>query len=275
MSRLRLACQEQLLPGTTLQAKWETAQVYGFDAIELRGKADGVFAARLGELEVARADGVAMSSVCVDMSHFLGAFDAALRRDALDQMRQQLTTIAAIGGALAVTPASYGMFSRRLPPFEPPRSAEEDRRVLVDGFGELAEHAQAHGVLICLEPLNRYEDHMVNTLAQAVDICVAVGSPAMGVCADIYHMNIEEADVAEALVAAGDWLRHVQVSDSNRLEPGAGHVDWAAALAALRQRGFDAPLAYECRLSGVTDVVLPRSTAFMRERAASGTHRAT
>ena len=66
----------------------------------------------------------------------------------------------------------------------------------MDGFGELAEHARAEGVRICLEPLNRYEDHMINTLGQAVEICEAVGSPAMGVCADTYHMNIEEVDLA-------------------------------------------------------------------------------
>ena len=267
MSRLSLACQEQLLPGETLQVKWESALALGFEAIELRGKGGGAFAARLPELQAARSDGVIMTSVCVDMLHFLGAFEAELRRDALVQLTQQLSTIAAVGGALAVTPASYGMFSRRLPPFEPPRSAADDREVLVDGFGALAEVAAAEGVVICLEPLNRYEDHMVNTLAQAVEICVAVGSPAMGVCADTYHMNIEEVEVAESPLAAGDWLRHVQVSDSNRLEPGAGHLDWVAILGALRSRGFDAPLAYECRLSGPAESVLGRSTAFLHSAA--------
>ena len=68
-------------------------------------------------------------------------------------------------------PASYGMFSRRLPPFEPPRSPEEDR----DGAARrrsptLGEHAAREGVALVLEPLNRYEDHMVNTLEQAVEL---------------------------------------------------------------------------------------------------------
>ena len=267
MTRLRLACQEQLIPDGSLQEKWDWAVSAGFDAIELRGKGSGAFAARLPELMQARDDGVIMSSVCVDMLHFLGSFDDDLRRDAIVQMKEQLTTIAAIGGTLAVTPASYGMFSRRLPPFEPPRTAEEDRRVLVDGFGELAEHAETEGVLICLEPLNRYEDHMINTLAQAVEICEAVGSEAMGVCADTYHMNIEETDLAASIMSSGSWLRHVQVSDSNRLEPGAGHLDWSALLGALVAAGFRAPLAYECRLSGDPRAVLPWSAAFLRRLA--------
>ena len=263
-ARLRLACQEQLLPGGSLQEKWDAALAAGFDAIELRGKGSGSFASRLPELTQARADGVIMTSVCVDMLHFIGAFDADLRRDAITQMKDQLTIIAAVGGAVAVTPASYGMFSQRLPPFEPPRSPDEDRRVLVDGFGELAEHAQAEGVQICLEPLNRYEDHMINTLGQAVEICAAVGSSAIGVCADTYHMNIEETDLAASILATGSWLQHVQVSDSNRLEPGAGHLDWSSVLGALRALGFRAPLAYECRLSDRADEVLPRSVDFLR-----------
>ncbi|MBA2477531.1 MAG: sugar phosphate isomerase/epimerase [Sporichthyaceae bacterium] len=253
-----------MLPGLGLQERWEAALAAGFDAIELRGKGSGAFLARLPELSRARADGVIMTSVCVDMLHFVGDFDADRRRDALDQMCQQLSVMAEIGGIVAMTPASYGMFSRRLPPFEPPRPPEDDRQVLVDGFGELAEHARDEGVVICLEPLNRYEDHMINTLGQAVEICQAVGSPAMGVCADTYHMNIEETDLAESLLAVGAWLRHIQVSHSNRLEPGTGHIDWLAVLAALAAAGFAAPLAYECRLSGDAVEVLPRSTAFLR-----------
>jgi sugar phosphate isomerase/epimerase len=264
---LRLACQEQLLPGDTLEAKWETAQALGFGSIELRGRGDGAFAARLGELQRAAAAGVPMTSVCVDMRHFLGDFDADRRRDAIAQLRQQLTTIAAVGGRLAMTPASYGMFSTRLPPFESPRSAADDTAVLVDGFGTLAEHAQREGVLIVLEPLNRYEDHMINTLAQATVLCETVASPALRICADTYHMNIEEADLAASLLAAAPYLAHVQVSDSNRLEPGAGHFDWAVVLATLEAIGYEHELAYECRLSGPPEQVLGRSTSFLRRMA--------
>jgi sugar phosphate isomerase/epimerase len=263
---LRLACQEQLLPGDTLQQKWETAQQLGFQAIELRGRGDGHFAARLPELRRAVADGVPIPTVCVDMTYFVGDFDAERRRDAQAQLRSQLSTVAAIGGRLVMTPASYGMFSRRLPPFDPPRSEEEDQAVLVEAFAGLAGHAEAEGVVIGLEPLNRYEDHMVNTLAQAVALCTEVGSPGLGVVADSYHMNIEEADPPASLRAAREHLVHVQVSDSNRLEPGAGHLDWAGWLAALDEIGFGHELTYECRLSGPPEEALAASTAYLRAR---------
>ena len=70
-------------------------------------------------------------------------------------------------------------------------------------------------------------------------------------------MNIEEADPLAALVAAGPWIRHIQLSDSNRLEPGAGHIDWTALLDAIWSIGYAEELAYECRLSGPVDEVLP------------------
>lgn len=247
---MKLACQEQLLPGATLQEKWDFAVAAGYEAIELRGKGDLSFRARLPELRAARADGVVMPTVCVDMLHFFGAFDPDQRADAITQLKSQLSVIAEVGGLGAQTPASYGMFSRRLPPFDPPRSEAEDRAVLLDGLRQLGEHAAREGVELFLEPLNRYEDHMVNRLDQAAGLIREVGLHSVRIGIDSYHMNIEEADPAGAVLAAAPVIGHVQVSDSNRLQPGAGHLDWAAILGALDAIGYDRYLAVECRLSG-------------------------
>ncbi|MEV8314641.1 sugar phosphate isomerase/epimerase family protein [Streptomyces sp. NPDC059900] len=246
----KTAAQEQLLPGDTLQQKWEFAQAAGYDAIELRAKGDLHFASRLPELKQALADGVVMPTVCVEMLHFFGAFDPDLRRDAIEQMKSQLTVIAEIGGRGAQTPASYGMFSSRLPPFEAPRSADEDREVLLSGLTELGEHARKQGVQLYLEPLNRYEDHMVNRLEQAADLLSAVGLDSVKIGIDSYHMNIEEADPAASILKYADYIGHAQVSDSNRFQPGAGHLDWQAWLSALHAISYDGYLAAECRLTG-------------------------
>lgn len=264
MSRLRLSCQEQLLPGQRLEEKFEFAVAAGFDGIELRGRGQYALAERLPLLRAALRAGVVLPTVCVEMSHFVGAFDPELRRDAVDQLKSQLTVAAELGGIGVMTPAAWGMFSRRLPPFEPPRDQREDRAVLVDSFGELAEHAAAAGVLILLEPLNRYEDHMVNRLEQAVELCRAVGVASMRVAGDFYHMNIEEDDISASLTAAAPYLAHLQASDSNRLQPGAGHLDWRSALATLDTDGYQGWIAYECRLRGTAEQALPASVAFLR-----------
>lgn len=260
----RITVQEQHLPGESLEEKFAWAQQAGFDGIELRGKGDLGLAARLPELRRAAAAGVVMPTVCPEMAHFIGSFDADLRADAIRNMKSQLSVMAEIGGRGVMSPASWGMFSLRLPPFVPPRPAAEDRRVLLEALHELGRHAEREGVEFYLEPLNRYEDHMVNRLAEAAELCAASGSRAVRVVADTYHMNIEEADPAAALRDIAGRLGHVQVSDSNRLEPGAGHVDWGAHFRALAEIGYTGDLAVECRLSGPPTEVLPAAAAALR-----------
>jgi sugar phosphate isomerase/epimerase len=89
----------------------------------------------------------------------------------------------------------------------------------------------------------------------------------LGIAADTYHMNIEEADPLKALVEAGEWISNVQLSDSNRLEPGAGHLEWTSILDALWAIGYEQELAFECRLSGEVDEVLPVAVRRIRQAA--------
>ena len=261
---MKLSCQEHLIPGESLVQKWEHLQSWGYDAIELHGHGDFVFRARLDELQAARRAGVAMPTVCVIMDHFIGDFDAGKRRDAIENMKSLLSVMSEIGGEGAITPASYGMFSRRLPPYEPPRTEAEDRAVLVEGLTELGEHAGREGVRVYLEPLNRYEDHMVNSLAQAVELGDEVGLDSVKVMGDLFHMNLEEDDPPASIRAAGGHLRHVHLADSNRAHPGTGHVDFAGALAALRDIGFDGYMALECGLRGDASKVLPEVARYLR-----------
>src|SRR5215211_4751452 len=167
---MKLSCQEQLLPGASLEEKWEFASAAGFGGIELRARGDGRFAARLPELRAAARAGVVMATVCPDTDHFIGDFDAELRRDAIAQLRSQLSVIAELGGEGVLTPASWGMFSLRLPPFSPPRTPAQDREVLLEALVPLAEHAAREGVWLALEALNRYEDYMLNRLDQVADL---------------------------------------------------------------------------------------------------------
>jgi sugar phosphate isomerase/epimerase len=252
----RLGVQDRSLVGRTLPEKWRYATALGFDGIELRGGGD--LADRLDEVRDARKAGVVMPSVCATPDHFIGDFDAGKRRDAVRIMKTLLTVIVEAGGFGAITPASFGMFSTRMSRREPPRSPAEDREVLLDALAELGEHAREVGGVVLLEPLNRYEDYMVNTLADGASLVRELGLPTVRLSADTFHMNIEEADPAAALREHADLLGHVQVADSNRLEPGAGHYDWAGTLAALDEIRYDGWLVVECRhLSGPPRVALP------------------
>ena len=262
---MRLACQEQLIPGDSLAEKWSFISAAGFDGIELLGHGDLAFERRLPELRAAQEAGVVLSSVCVAMDHFVGDFDAARRRDAIENMRSLLSVIGEVGGVGAVTPAAFALWSDALPPWEPPpRSREEDRALLVDALTELGQHAEAQHVEVFLEPLNRYEDHMINRLEQASEICDEVGSGAVKVMADTFHMSIEEDDLAAAVRSCGRRIGHVQLGDSGRKQPGVGHLDWASLMAALRDIGFDGWLAMECGIRGEPREALPKVAELLR-----------
>ncbi|QAY72387.1 sugar phosphate isomerase/epimerase [Agromyces protaetiae] len=258
---LRLAAQEHLLDGDTLVEKYEFARSVGFDGVELLGRGDGEFARRADEIAEARRAGVVLVGATVVMDHFIADWSDDLRRDAREQLKLMLTGVAAAGGVGVVTPNAFGQFSRHLPPFTPPRPDDESRAILVEAVAELGDHAASEGVSILLEPLNRFEDFMVNRLADAVSIIEEAGSAGAGVCADTFHMSIEESDVGAAIRAAGAHIRHVQLGDSNRLEPGAGHYDWAETIEALADIGYDGWVTMECGLSGPPAEVLPKVSA--------------
>jgi sugar phosphate isomerase/epimerase len=259
---VKLSCQEHLLPGDSIIEKWEFAATAGFDGIELRGTRD--WRERLDYLGAARDRGAVFSSVCLIDDRFIGDLDPDRRREAVEHMKDLLSGIGELGGVGAITPAAFGQTSRALPPFKAPRTPDEDRRVLLEGLEELGEHAGNVGTLVLLEPLNRYEDHMLNRLDQGVELAAVSGSAAVRVMGDLFHMNIEEDDLGESIRRASDYLAHVHLADSNRAHPGAGHTDFAPAFGALREIGFDGYMAMECAVRGNARMELPRVTRRLR-----------
>jgi sugar phosphate isomerase/epimerase len=256
---VRIAVQENLVPGDGVLARAEAARALGFAGLELRDTGT----ARVAELRAAVDAGAWLPSSCPETDGFIADFDLDRRERAITRLLDQIDGLAAIGGRTLVTPAAWGMFSRRLPPFEPPRSEESDRELVVDALRRLGARAAERGVRVLLEPLNRYEDHMVNTLAQGAALCEASGSPGVGILADTYHMNIEEDDLCAALEAAAPWVGEVHLSDSGRGQPGTGHVPFDRVLATLERIGFDGVLAIECRLRGEPSDALRAAAAFL------------
>src|SRR5260221_1302515 len=109
---------------------------------------------------------------------------------------------------------------------------------LVDALNELGEHAKQYGVPLIYEPLNRYETNHCNTIEQGIALLGRLTTQNVTLLADLFHMNIEETGVAEALKAGGIHVGHVHFVDSNRRPPGCGHTDFAPIAAALREIQF-------------------------------------
>jgi D-psicose/D-tagatose/L-ribulose 3-epimerase len=111
----------------------------------------------------------------------------------------------------------------------------------------VATHAAACGVRLAVEPLNRYETSVVNTVDQGLAMLDDLPADAVGLALDTYHLNIEEQDPAAAVRRAGaaGRLAHVQVCANDRGAPGADHMDWPALRDALAAAGYAGPLCIE------------------------------
>lgn len=102
-----------------------------------------------------------------------------------------------------------------------------------------AKVAEDFGVALAIEPINRYETEIINTLAEAARMASEVNSESVKIMADTFHMNIEEVSVTEALQQFGRMLVHFHVADNNRLAPGKGHLDFASIISGLKEIGYD------------------------------------
>jgi len=140
-------------------------------------------------------------------------------------------------------------------------------RRLAAALRPVAEHAEASGVRLAIEPLNRYETSVLNTVAQALEVVEAVDSPACGLLLDTYHMNIEERDLGEAVRAAGSRLFHFHACANDRGAPGADHIDWPALAGALAAIGKGGAVSIES-FTGENQAIA-RAASIWRPLAAS------
>jgi D-psicose/D-tagatose/L-ribulose 3-epimerase len=125
----------------------------------------------------------------------------------------------------------------------PPSEAARDR--ITESYARLADRATGAGIRLGLEALNRYESNFVNTVGQAADIVRKVGSPALFVHADLFHMNMEEPHLPPAIADVADVLGYVHVAESNRGALGTGNTDWPLFFGALHNVGYDGPITFE------------------------------
>ncbi|WP_232824835.1 sugar phosphate isomerase/epimerase family protein [Primorskyibacter marinus] len=159
---------------------------------------------------------------------------------AVDFLTVALDKCAAIG-AEALSGVVYGGIGERSG--QPPTQAELDN--VADAMTRATRHAKSLGLLFGIEPVNRYETHLINTGWQAVEMIERIGADNIFVHLDTYHMNIEEKGIAQGIIDARDHLRYIHLSESDRGTPGAGTIAWDEIYSALRAIGFKGGLAME------------------------------
>jgi sugar phosphate isomerase/epimerase len=263
---VKLAIQSRLVPGASLKEKRDSALRYGFDGIELS------HFPMIEAAEEAVRDRVPVSAMCSGHRGWFIDPDPEQVRACLEDVKQLLELGAELGAPLIVVPI-YGR-TNNLPNCGTGRSPEEDERLWLAGLREATDHAERVGGTLVVEGINRFENSVSVTVADAVRWARAMSSANVRAMGDVFHMNIEESDMGAAVVEAGEMLAYVHLADSQRLEPGQGHLDFASVFAGLHRIGYDGWASMECNLSGDPELVLPAAVAFLRrhlERAESAT----
>jgi D-psicose/D-tagatose/L-ribulose 3-epimerase len=127
----------------------------------------------------------------------------------------------------------------------PPKEYKKQWRTVAGHLEDLCNYAEQRGKQICLEPLNRFETDFINTCDQALKMVKDVGSPALKIQLDTFHMNIEEKNQAQAVRKAGKLLAHLHACGCDRGTPGNDHIDWKGIAQALKDIGYEGDIVIE------------------------------
>lgn len=224
-----------------LEAGCRAAAEHGFDGVE-------IFPAGAGDVAAAsvrpllEAHGLGLAAVGTGAGfvrhglHLVHA-DEGLRARARAFVADIIDAAGQLG-APAIIGSMQGRSSGEVP-------RETAVAMLADALGDLGRRAAAHGQPLLYEPLNRYETDLFNRQAEAAAFLEGQGLDGVALLCDLFHMNIEEDDIAGGLVTAGPRVGHVHWADSNRRAMGFGHTDSGAIVAALRAIRYQGWLSAE------------------------------
>ncbi|MCW8132152.1 MAG: sugar phosphate isomerase/epimerase [Planctomycetota bacterium] len=261
---MKIALQLGLIPGTAVSEKVKWCKDHAVDGIEISAwnyKVDQIPQA-LKDFENTE---VPVVSICGNASFDFLDPDPKKRRASMDESKKYLELAGKLGAVGQIVPPIFG--PPRINDLSPLKDAVTlEKELLTELCKELGEHAAKHKTMFLLEPLNRYEQHLLRKQADGVEICKRCGHASVAVISDFFHMHIEETNTPQAIRDAGTYVRHVHLADNTRMEPGTGDIDFVAGFKALAEIGFDGYMAYECGISGDDKgKSLEKSLAYVRE----------
>ena len=225
------------LPGSI-----KKAAALGFDAVEIF--APGPQALSAAAIRPMLADAkLKLAAVGTGGGWLLHKFsltspDAAIRQKARDFIRSMIDAGGAMG-APAIIGSMQGRWSDLV-------DCDTAMHYLQDALHDLGEHARQYHVPLMYEPLNRYETNIVTTLAEGVALLQQLKSGNIKLLADLFHLNIEEVDIAAAIRHAAGAVGHVHLADSNRRPATDGHIEFAPIAHALAEISYGGYVSAEC-----------------------------
>jgi sugar phosphate isomerase/epimerase len=218
---------------------------YKYDAVELEGEPDKEKYEPKKVKKMLQQYGLEVSSIAGmylwkdEIKRDLASSDKKIREQTINYLFKCIDYAQLMGAKLViVVPAAVSKLA-------PSLSKKEDWKNSVKAVQEVAKYAEKKDILLAIEPINRYETYLVNSVQDALCYSREVNSSHVKIMVDTFHMNIEERDIPEAIRIAGNNLINVHLADSNRCSVGRGHINFKALIKALKEINYQYALTLE------------------------------
>lgn len=223
----------------------DKAAALGFDLLEINaGTVAALSSTERRSLKAHADDNNLALSYCIGLpaQYDLASPDVVVHKKGIVFLQNLANAIGEMGGG-QLGGIIYGAWPATLP------AGQTDKRPFLErslaGMREAVKAAEDNNVLFNVEVVNRFEQYLLNTCAEAIAYVEAVDSPNIGILLDTFHMNIEEDFIGAAILQAGKHLKHLHVGENNRMPPGYGHIPWTEVSAALRRIGYTGAVVME------------------------------
>jgi D-psicose/D-tagatose/L-ribulose 3-epimerase len=190
--------------------------------------------------------------------------DPAIRQHGMDYLFRAIDLSQDLGSRVLAGPMYSAVGKTRL---LDNAEREKQKALAVTGVQRAADHARPVGVRLAVEPLNRFETDLLNTVDQSLEFLQMVDRPEVGLLLDTFHMNIEERNLPDALRRAGDRIFHFHACANDRGTPGRDHLPWPMIVAALRDAHYAGDVVIEAFNPGIREIA--RAVSLWRPLAES------
>jgi len=222
---------------------------YGFDSMDINVRVLDFEGARQVRRRAESLGLLLMGGGSLPRDKELVSADPEKRREAVEYMKTLVRRVHELGSTFygGIIYAPFSRLTGKAP-------TREELERSADGLREVARCAGELGIRVGLEPANRYEAYLVNTVGDALRLADSIGEPNVGILFDTFHCSIEEKSTYGAITAPGSRLYHVHVSGNDRGTPGRDQIHWDQLLQGIRDVGYDGTITIEGFVDDTADV---------------------
>jgi len=231
------------------------AEEMGFDGIEIPVEDLKRFD-KEKTVEALNSSKIECSSICsiLDEKRDIKSDYASVRKKAKDYIRSCIDFAVDFGAKVVAGP----LYSAIGPTLAIPDKAKK-WKIAVAELREVSKYADDRGIYLGLEPINRFENYLVNTVSEALKMLDEIDNSYIGIHFDTFHANIEEKSVEKAIIDCGDKLVHFHCCENDRGTPGTGHVPWKGVADALKSVRYDRYMVIEAIMPGIKEISVAAS----------------